>query len=52
MSAQPPDLGEDTAAVLRSAGIDGSEYEELLSSGAIEEAAPDAFQWATVRPGS
>jgi len=48
----PPDLGEDTAAVLRSAGIDGSEYEELLSSGAIEEAAPDAFQWATVRPGS
>jgi crotonobetainyl-CoA:carnitine CoA-transferase CaiB-like acyl-CoA transferase len=48
----PPDLGGDTAAVLQSAGIDQSEYAQLLSSGAIEEAAPDAFQWATVRPGA
>jgi crotonobetainyl-CoA:carnitine CoA-transferase CaiB-like acyl-CoA transferase len=46
----PPNLGEDTAAVLQSAGVDRPAYEELLASGAVEEAAPHAFAWATVRP--
>jgi crotonobetainyl-CoA:carnitine CoA-transferase CaiB-like acyl-CoA transferase len=45
----PPNLGADTAALLRSAGVDQSEYEVLLKSGAAVEAAPDAFAWAAVR---
>jgi crotonobetainyl-CoA:carnitine CoA-transferase CaiB-like acyl-CoA transferase len=47
---QPPaDLGEHTAAVLKSAGVDPREYASLLESGAIAEAAPGAFAWAAVR---
>jgi crotonobetainyl-CoA:carnitine CoA-transferase CaiB-like acyl-CoA transferase len=45
----PPNLGEDTAAVLQSAGVEPPEYEQLLASGAVEESAPHAFAWATVR---
>jgi crotonobetainyl-CoA:carnitine CoA-transferase CaiB-like acyl-CoA transferase len=45
----PPDLGADTAALLKSAGVDPAEYEALLGSGAVMEAAPDAFAWAAVR---
>jgi crotonobetainyl-CoA:carnitine CoA-transferase CaiB-like acyl-CoA transferase len=45
----PPALGEDTAAVLESAGIDQAEYEHLIASGAAQEAAPDAFAWAPIR---
>jgi crotonobetainyl-CoA:carnitine CoA-transferase CaiB-like acyl-CoA transferase len=45
----PADLGEHTAAVLKSAGVDPQEYESLLESGAIAEAAPNAFAWAAVR---
>jgi crotonobetainyl-CoA:carnitine CoA-transferase CaiB-like acyl-CoA transferase len=45
----PPDLGEHTAAVLESAGVDRAEYAAMLGSGAIAEAAPDAFAWAPVR---
>jgi len=45
----PPDLGEHTAAVLQAAGIDPSEYEALLSSGAVSESVADAFAWAPVR---
>jgi crotonobetainyl-CoA:carnitine CoA-transferase CaiB-like acyl-CoA transferase len=48
----PPDLGEHTAAVLKSAGIDLAEYEALLRAGAIAESTPDAFAWAAVRRGS
>jgi crotonobetainyl-CoA:carnitine CoA-transferase CaiB-like acyl-CoA transferase len=42
----PPDLGEHTAAVLRSAGIDRTEYEALLRAGAVAESTQDAFAWA------
>lgn len=45
----PPNLGEHTAVILRSAGIDQAKYEALLGSGAVAEAAPDAFAWAPVR---
>jgi crotonobetainyl-CoA:carnitine CoA-transferase CaiB-like acyl-CoA transferase len=45
----PPDLGADTAALLKSAGVDQAEYEALLACGAIEEVSPDAFAWAAVR---
>jgi crotonobetainyl-CoA:carnitine CoA-transferase CaiB-like acyl-CoA transferase len=47
--ATPPNLGEHTAAVLKSAGVDPAEYEVLLESGAVAEAAPNAFAWAAVR---
>jgi crotonobetainyl-CoA:carnitine CoA-transferase CaiB-like acyl-CoA transferase len=46
---RPPDLGEHTAAVLKSAGIDQAEYEALLRAGAVAESMPDAFAWAAVR---
>lgn len=45
----PPDLGEHTAAVLKSAGVNAAEYESLLRSAAIAEATSDAFNWAPVR---
>jgi crotonobetainyl-CoA:carnitine CoA-transferase CaiB-like acyl-CoA transferase len=45
----PPNLGEHTAAVLQSAGVDPAEYAGLLQSGAVAEAAPNAFAWAAVR---
>jgi crotonobetainyl-CoA:carnitine CoA-transferase CaiB-like acyl-CoA transferase len=48
----PPDLGEHTAAALKSAGIDAAEYDALLKSGAIAEAAPNAGTWAAVRAGT
>jgi crotonobetainyl-CoA:carnitine CoA-transferase CaiB-like acyl-CoA transferase len=50
LATQPPaDLGEHTAEVLRSAGVERSEYEAMLASGAVTEAAPGAFAWAPVR---
>jgi crotonobetainyl-CoA:carnitine CoA-transferase CaiB-like acyl-CoA transferase len=50
VTTQPPaELGADTAALLQSAGVDEPEYQALLASGAIAEAAPGAFAWATVR---
>src|SRR5882724_1740258 len=45
----PPNLGEHTADVLKSAGVSPAEYETLLGSGAISEHAPGAFAWAEVR---
>jgi crotonobetainyl-CoA:carnitine CoA-transferase CaiB-like acyl-CoA transferase len=48
----PPDLGEHSAAVLKSAGIVQAEYEALLRAGAVAESAPEAFAWAAVRRGS
>jgi crotonobetainyl-CoA:carnitine CoA-transferase CaiB-like acyl-CoA transferase len=48
----PPDLGEHTAAVLKSAGISQAEYEALLRAGAVAESTPGAFAWAPVRRGS
>ena len=45
----PPDLGAHTAAALKAAGVDSSEYEALLRSGAAAEAVPDAFAWAPAR---
>ena len=45
----PPELGADTAELLKSAGIDHAEYESLLASGAVREAATNAFAWAAVR---
>jgi crotonobetainyl-CoA:carnitine CoA-transferase CaiB-like acyl-CoA transferase len=45
----PPALGEHTAAVLKSAGIDPTDYEALLRTGAVAESTPDAFAWAAVR---
>ena len=48
----PPDLGEHTAAVLKSAGIEQAEYEALLRAGAVAESTPNAFAWAALRRGS
>jgi len=45
----PPNLGEHTAVVLESAGVDRAEYQALLASGAVAEDAPNAFAWAEVR---
>jgi crotonobetainyl-CoA:carnitine CoA-transferase CaiB-like acyl-CoA transferase len=46
----PPNLGADTAAVLKSAGVDQSQYDALVESGAIEEEATSKpFHWAPVR---
>jgi crotonobetainyl-CoA:carnitine CoA-transferase CaiB-like acyl-CoA transferase len=45
----PADLGEHTAALLHAAGVDQTHYQAMLSSGAIAEAAPNAFAWAPVR---
>ncbi len=45
----PPHLGEHTAAVLESAGVDRAEYQALLGSSAVAEAAPGTFAWAAVR---
>jgi crotonobetainyl-CoA:carnitine CoA-transferase CaiB-like acyl-CoA transferase len=45
----PPNLGEHTAAVLESAGVNRSEYEALVGSGAVVGDSPDAFAWAPVR---
>ncbi|HTV96238.1 MAG TPA: CoA transferase [Steroidobacteraceae bacterium] len=45
-STPPPDLGEHTAAVLESAGVDAAEYQALLESSAAAEPSPDEFVWA------
>jgi crotonobetainyl-CoA:carnitine CoA-transferase CaiB-like acyl-CoA transferase len=45
----PADLGEHTAALLQSAGVDCAHYQAMLASGAIAEAVPNAFAWAPVR---
>jgi crotonobetainyl-CoA:carnitine CoA-transferase CaiB-like acyl-CoA transferase len=45
----PADLGEHTAALLHCAGVDQAHYQAMLASGAIAEAAPNAFAWAPVR---
>jgi crotonobetainyl-CoA:carnitine CoA-transferase CaiB-like acyl-CoA transferase len=45
----PPDLGEHTAAVLKSAGIEQAEYAALLRAGAVAESTPNAFAWAALR---
>jgi crotonobetainyl-CoA:carnitine CoA-transferase CaiB-like acyl-CoA transferase len=45
----PPGLGEHTAEVLKAAGVDQREYDAMLGSGAIGEAAANAFAWAPVR---
>jgi crotonobetainyl-CoA:carnitine CoA-transferase CaiB-like acyl-CoA transferase len=48
----PPDLGEHTAAVLKSAGIEQAEYAALLRAGAVADSTPNAFAWAALRRGS
>jgi crotonobetainyl-CoA:carnitine CoA-transferase CaiB-like acyl-CoA transferase len=48
----PPELGEHTATVLKSAGIDQAAYEALLRAGAVAEPTPGAFAWAPVSRGS
>lgn len=48
-AAPPPALGEHTAEVLESVGVDRREYAALLESGAAAEAVPGAFAWAPVR---
>jgi crotonobetainyl-CoA:carnitine CoA-transferase CaiB-like acyl-CoA transferase len=45
----PPDLGEHTSALLKSAGVEQAEYDALLGSGGAAEAAPQSFAWAPVR---
>jgi len=47
--AEPPELGAHTRETLCSAGLDSAEYRALLASGAVAEAAPDAFAWAPLR---
>jgi crotonobetainyl-CoA:carnitine CoA-transferase CaiB-like acyl-CoA transferase len=45
----PPQLGEHTAAVLESAGLNQAAYETLVGLGAVAGSSPDAFAWAPVR---
>jgi crotonobetainyl-CoA:carnitine CoA-transferase CaiB-like acyl-CoA transferase len=45
----PPELGEHTAALLNSAGVEPAEYQTMLRSGAVKEATPNSFAWAPVR---
>jgi crotonobetainyl-CoA:carnitine CoA-transferase CaiB-like acyl-CoA transferase len=45
----PPELGEHTADLLRSAGLEEAEYQALLQSGAVREATLGTFAWAPVR---
>ena len=45
----PPDLGEHTEALLKAAGVEQAQYDAMLGSGAVAEAAPNAFAWAAVR---
>jgi crotonobetainyl-CoA:carnitine CoA-transferase CaiB-like acyl-CoA transferase len=45
----PPDLGEHTGVLLKAAGVDQVQYDAMLGSGAVAEAAPNAFAWAAVR---
>jgi crotonobetainyl-CoA:carnitine CoA-transferase CaiB-like acyl-CoA transferase len=45
----PPDLGEHTVEVLRSAGIGPKECDALVASGAVSVAKPGSFKWAEVR---
>jgi len=45
----PPDLGEHTAELLKSAGVGSAEYAALLRSGGAAEVAPNSFAWAPVR---
>jgi crotonobetainyl-CoA:carnitine CoA-transferase CaiB-like acyl-CoA transferase len=45
----PPDLGEHTGTLLKAAGVDQAQYDAMLGSGAVAEAAPNAFAWAAVR---
>jgi crotonobetainyl-CoA:carnitine CoA-transferase CaiB-like acyl-CoA transferase len=45
----PPELGEHTAAILMSAGIEPAEYQAMLAASGVAETSPGAFAWATVR---
>jgi crotonobetainyl-CoA:carnitine CoA-transferase CaiB-like acyl-CoA transferase len=45
----PPDLGEHTAEILRSAGVDEVTYKTWIDSGGAGEAAAGSFPWAPVR---
>jgi crotonobetainyl-CoA:carnitine CoA-transferase CaiB-like acyl-CoA transferase len=45
----PPELGAHTAELLGTAGVTPEEYRSMLSTGAVQEAAPNAFAWAPVR---
>lgn len=45
----PPELGEHTLELLRSAGVTPQACEQLLAQGAIASANPDNFAWAAVR---
>jgi crotonobetainyl-CoA:carnitine CoA-transferase CaiB-like acyl-CoA transferase len=44
----PPNLGEHTAEVLRSAGVDEVTYKTWVDSGGTAEAAAGSFPWAPV----
>jgi hypothetical protein len=35
--------------LLKAAGVDQVQYDVMLGSGAVAEAAPNAFAWAAVR---
>ncbi|MFC4312610.1 CaiB/BaiF CoA transferase family protein [Steroidobacter flavus] len=45
----PPELGAHTAELLAAAGVAPEDYRSMLSSGAVQEATPNAFAWAPVR---
>lgn len=48
----PPQLGEHTVEVLRSAGLSAKECDALLDAGAVAVAGPQDFAWAEVRHGA
>jgi crotonobetainyl-CoA:carnitine CoA-transferase CaiB-like acyl-CoA transferase len=45
----PPGLGEHTAAVLKSVGVDQTEFQAMLATGAVAEETRNSFPWAAVR---
>lgn len=45
----PPELGEHTLELLKSAGVAAQKCDELLAHGVIGAARPDDFAWAAVR---
>ena len=45
----PPHLGQHTAEILASLGLDEAQCAALLEQGAVGVAGPDAFAWAPVR---
>jgi len=45
----PPELGQHSLELLRSAGVDAAQCQQWLASGAVQAASEQSFPWAPVR---